>query len=65
MSSSDCKNEITLTSRYYFDSDDKFKSLEEAIREVSDNLFYLEEAVKEIQEKINLLVTQKKDVALK
>lgn len=65
MSSSDCKNEITLTSRYYFDSDDKFKSLEEAIREVSDNLFYLEEAVKEIQEKINLLVTQKKNVALK
>ena len=65
MSSSDCKNEIILTSRYYFDSDDKFKSLEEAIREVSDNLFYLEEAVKEIQEKINLLVTQKKNVALK
>ena len=65
MSSSDCKNEITLTSRYYFDSDDKFKSLEEAIREVSDNLFYLEEAVTEIQEKINLLVTQKKNVALK
>lgn len=65
MSSSDCKNEITLTSRYYFDSDDKFKSLEEAIREVSDNLFYLEEVVKEIQEKINLLVTQKKNVALK
>ena len=65
MSSSGCKNEITLTSRYYFDSDDKFKSLEEAIREVSDNLFYLEEAVKEIQEKINLLVTQKKNVALK
>ena len=51
MSSNDCKNEITLTSRYYLDSDDKFKSLEEA--------------VKEIQEKINLLVTQKKNVALK
>lgn len=56
MSSNDCKNEITLTSRYY---------LEEAIREVSYNMFYLEEAVKEIQEKINLLVTQKKNVALK
>ena len=65
MSSNDCKNEITLTSRYYLDSDDKFKSLEEAIREVSYNTFYLEEAVKEIQEKINLLVTQKKNVALK
>ena len=65
MSSSDCKNEITLTSRYYFDSDDKFKSLEEAIREVSDNLFYLEEAVKKKKKKINLLVTQKKNVALK
>ena len=65
MSSNDCKNEITLISRYYLDSDDKFKSLEEAIREVSYNMFYLEEAVKEIQEKINLLVTQKKNVALK
>ena len=65
MSSNDCKNEITLTSRYYLDSDDKFKSLEEAIREVSYNMFYLEEAVKEIQEKIDLLVTQKKNVALK
>ena len=65
MSSNDGKNEITLTSRYYLDSDDKFKSLEEAIREVSYNMFYLEEAVKEIQEKINLLVTQKKNVALK
>ena len=65
MSSNDCKYEITLTSRYYLDSDDKFKSLEEAIREVSYNMFYLEEAVKEIQEKINLLVTQKKNVALK
>ena len=54
-----------MTSRYYLDSDDKFKSLEEAIREVSYNMFYLEEAVKEIQEKINLLVTQKKNVALK
>ena len=53
MSSNDCKYEITLTSRYYLDSDDKFKSLEEAIREVSYNMFYLEEAVKEIQEKIN------------
>ena len=63
MSSNDSKNEITLTSRYYLDSDDKFKSLEEAITEVCVNLFYLEEAVKEIQEKVNLLVTKNEKMA--
>ena len=60
MSSNDCKNEISFTCKSYLVECDKFKNLEETLREVSDNIIYLEEAVKELQEKVSLLVNKKK-----
>ena len=44
-----------FTSRYFLDDGDKFNSLEEAVKEVSENLYYLEEVLKEVQEKLNSL----------
>ena len=48
-------NEISFTSRYFLDDGDKLKVLEEAVKEVSENLCFLEDVLKEVQEKLNSL----------